>query len=282
MKPCENELSTLERLDPNELFRPPPEGWGKDKLSLFFALADYNSRASFVQLQAFHKQLVAIEDVFFAADALQSNEDELVTRLLISGAQSAFRGAARLAYSTQVAESYMVGRGCIESAAYAHLVHRVAGLDEVFLRRHDDGESLKKSKTEFKWATARGRLEEFSPQVSERAQGLYSHAIDYGGHPNERSLTQRIKEFPNGDSTKYEIGHLVGEPKAIVAAVRFTVAVGVLSLRIYELIRPVEFEEAGLTEAIRVLARDDNFEPTKQLQTAESLASGDTTEKGAD
>jgi hypothetical protein len=106
--------------------------------------------------------------------------------------RSTLLAACRHALSGQVGEAYVVLRVCLENALYGLYISGDHQRQQTWLRRHDDETSMNKVKREFTVANVMAHLEAIDKRSAEIAQKLYDTSIDYGGHPNERSITSQV------------------------------------------------------------------------------------------
>src|SRR5438552_1988260 len=97
---------------------PTPEGWGADSLSDFLASALANQMAAFVQMRPRFKRLREIDNAFSAVLKTPVKDSEIPLRLFTSQTRAAYLSAASLSLSGMLPASYMVQRGCLESALY--------------------------------------------------------------------------------------------------------------------------------------------------------------------
>jgi len=138
-------------------------------------------------------------DALAGIDALYSElienlnqHPEFVARFFLIRTHSSFRGAVRLCLSGQVAEAYMVLRGCLESALYGLYMAGDTRRQETWLRRHEDATSLARVKNEYSIRNLKLHLQSIDPRTHDITQRLYDQTIDYGGHPNERVISTQI------------------------------------------------------------------------------------------
>jgi hypothetical protein len=108
-------------------------------------------------------------------------------------AHSSFRAALRLCLSGQIPETFMVLRGCLESALYGLYVAGNTDRQEIWLRRHDSEASRRRVQNEFAIRNVLNHLQGIDTKTHEIAKSLYDRTIDYGGHPNERAISTQIK-----------------------------------------------------------------------------------------
>jgi hypothetical protein len=70
----------------------------------------------------------------------------------------------------------------LEYAAYAVHIHRDPGLGKVWLDRHQGPVSMKAQKNAFSHRKVAASIS------AARFEDMYQRTIDFGGHPNERSV----------------------------------------------------------------------------------------------
>jgi hypothetical protein len=92
----------------------------------------------------------------------------------------------------QIAEVFPQLRACLEYAAYALHIDRNNDLVEVWLRRHDDHDTLNAVKNHFKISEIKKSIRTTNRHVADVFDELYQRTIDFGGHPNERAITGNL------------------------------------------------------------------------------------------
>ena len=181
------------------------------------------------------------------------NPLDFLPGMFLMRAHSAYRGACRLAMSGQCPESFILLRNCIENSLYALHVFKHDGTEEIWVRRHNDDDSLKAVKAEFTYRNVSGTLEEENPDIAATTKGLYERCIDFGGHPNERAITSsmKIKETENGK--EYQQVYLSGDTIEMDHAIKSTAQVGLSSLFIFRSIYKERFDILNITQRIDTL-----------------------------
>lgn len=144
--------------------------------------------------------------------------------LLLQKARSGLVAAVRLASAGQIPESYMLLRGAVEAALTAHLIAQRFDLAEVWLRRHDSDASMKEVRALFGYGRLISSLREGSADIAEKTDAIYQKAIDYGAHPNERSLTAIVELVEDGNDTRADIHYLSANESLIAAALEDCIA----------------------------------------------------------
>jgi len=235
--------------------RKIPPGWGDDPLSKFIQDAIDNTYATFHNLKFPYNRLRDIHIVFNTiANHIDRTPNWFAAFFLIRS-HAAFLGAVRLALSGQVPEAYMVLRGCLENALYGLYVTRNPSSQETWLRRHDNEESKKKIKNEFKVSNLLSLLENEDPRLRDIANELYERTIDYGGHPNERAFFSVAKKKSDESKTIIQLAYLIGNEPALQLCLKSCAQIGVCALSIFQKIYKERFDILGLSDQLTTLKR---------------------------
>ncbi len=171
----------------------PPPGWGSDSLSKFADTAYHNIMATYANLRAEYDALAKIDGLHDKMIENLNQSPEFVAGFLLIRTHSYFRGAALKALSGQVAEGYMLQRGALESALYGLYAAGDDNRQKIWLNRHEDDASRKRVRREFTISNVLNHLQSVDAGTHDVAKRLYDRTIDYGGHPNERSVTTQVK-----------------------------------------------------------------------------------------
>jgi len=241
--------------------------WGDDSLSRFFWTAGYNERASslnfapiYTVLQRVHATFQDIEGAIAKDNRIEL--ERLVPRFLTIRAHSSFLGAIRLAMSGQLPESYTVLRSVIEQAWYAlHIAKDTHPPDRanVWLSRGTDKYSKSKCRNEFAIGNVRSTHELFDCPTAKQLYELYERTIDFGGHPNEKSVFGAMARLETENEINFSIGILsFRDPVLVVAALHMAVGVATGTLKVFQLIFPERFLILGLDAKVEALIRDLN------------------------
>ena len=178
-----------------------PPSWGEDELSEFIEGARANALATFANLPNSFGRLRDIDALFSELFTDYRDPDNVFGAMLGLRCHSALRAAAQLAISGQSPEAFMVLRGALELALYAH---HAASSDEralLWLNRHDSEETRKQCSQEFTPRLIFPVLRAKDPGVERIAHKLYERTIDFGAHPNAAGVlgTMEHKEDSAGD-----------------------------------------------------------------------------------
>jgi hypothetical protein len=245
--------------------------WGGDPLSTFLSNAQWNERATAVNVRDLYALLQRVNGAFEQVTAItekESNEHLLPTRLLMARAHAAWLAAVRLGMSGQVVETYPLVRVVVENAWYAlHLAKDPAppARAEVWLRRSDDATAESRCATEF--SVKNVRTTHAAPDATnERAfHDVYKRTIAFGGHPNERGVLSATTRTDTGGTYTYAVAQLTDKPLLIAAALKAAIEAAVGALRTFRLVFPERFAIMGLDRDIEKLVDEHNavFVPPK-------------------
>jgi hypothetical protein len=149
----------------------------------------------------------------------------------------------------------MVLRGCLENALYGLYVTRNSSSQETWLRRHDDEESKKKVRKEFKISNLLDLLEKNDKNLHGIADELYERTIDYGGHPNERAFFSVAKKSGDEHKPTIQSAYLIGNEPALQLCLKSCAQIGLCSLSIFQLIYRERFDILGLSDEMKAVKR---------------------------
>lgn len=235
------------------MYKEKPPGWGNDSISGFINCCLNNTFASYVKHNEVYSIFVGIDKLYRAfISALYEANTSAYVRLLLLRSHCAYLGAVRLALSTQVVESYMLARGCIESALYGLHMHGNSSLEQIWLDRHKGDDSKKKAKKEFAYVKVAETLKKIDSDLYKTTDYLYQLAIDCGGHPNEGAVTACLAVEKSADSKTMSLnyGYLINDEIPMVHSFKMVADVGSCALEIFGLVFPEEFRKHGINTAL--------------------------------
>ena len=233
----------------------PPPGWANDSLTEFLDNAYRNRFATFVNNKDWSIRLANLDGCFMQIAKDWLNPRNLLTPLFFLRCHSAYRAACEHAMAGQVTDACPQIRVCLEYAGYALHIHKNPGLAEVWLRRHDDDDATTTVKNEFKVSNVRATIEKANRHTAKVFAQLYERAIDFGGHPNERSITGSLKITDLGDRKSFDLLYLHGDGLPLVHALKTTAQAGVCALEILQGAFPERFELLGVRTALLELRK---------------------------
>jgi len=234
-----------------------PDKWQSDSLTKFIDVAIDNIVATFYRDKNECPVLIEIDNIFQSiATALDHPGNKLVESMLLYRTHSAFRASAMLAMSGMNPESFAQLRTCLENALYALHIHKNAGLDEIWLNRHIDEDSLKAVKNKFRISDTKKTLKDASTKHYEVASQLYERTIDFGAHPNEMATTSSLIIEEKDGNIKLQQTYASGGNMQQRHVMKSAAQVGVCSLFILREIFKERFDILGLTAKLDVLSND--------------------------
>ena len=225
---------------------PPPPGWAADSLTEFIETAHRNRFATFHNKKDWSKRLVNLDSCFMQIAKDWLNPRHPLTPLFFLRCHSAYRAACEHAMAGQVTDTYPQIRTCLEYAGYALHIHKNPELAEMWLRRHDDETAKGAVRNEFKVSNVRATIEKANRRTGKVFDELYEQAIDFGGHPNERSITGSLKITDLGDRKLFESLYLHPNGLPLVHTLKTTAQTGVCALEILQAVFPERFELLGV------------------------------------
>lgn len=171
-------------------------------LGYFLRLANDCCNRALDQLKEVVEFLEAVDALYidFIQDA--AGIKPATASILLLNAHASHRAAMRLAFSGQLLPVFMTLRGSIESALYANAMVRKPELQDVWRERDSDKRARQRCRDEFTAGRMFRYLSEAHDQAfSDRVQDMYESTIDFGAHPNNRSLisSTRIEDLGTGE-----------------------------------------------------------------------------------
>jgi hypothetical protein len=147
-------------------------------------------------------------DTFFREEVWSEgiNIDPLPATLAINAYYS-FMGATRVALSGHLVAVFPIARQALEYACYCYLMSKKPDLQDVWVSRHADKAALKASRKAFGSAMDNccKMLSHKHSDLSDWLKGLYQSTIDFGAHPNVRSVFPHIDIEDGGSHWKMNL-----------------------------------------------------------------------------
>lgn len=146
--------------------------------------------------------LRSIDQIFVDWVSGAGKVSPLTASILILNSHASFRASMVLALSGQLMPVFMTLRGSLESALYANAITTKPHLEDVWMQRDRDEASRDLCKRQFTISKMFAYLEEAQNETfAEVVREAYSLMIDFGAHPNRRSIigSTEIVAQTNGD-----------------------------------------------------------------------------------
>lgn len=154
--------------------------------------------------------LVVHMDEVFQGEILGCDFDvHPTTGLLAMHAYTMLLSSVREALSGHVVSTFPIVRAALESACYAYLIAQDPAMGEVWLNRHQSNAALNKCRKTFTAKRAAEALERSHPGMAEWVLALYEASIDFGAHPNQKSVVGHLADGGTVDGG-YQMFELTG------------------------------------------------------------------------
>lgn len=176
--------------------------------------------------------------------------------MLFVRCHGAFRTATGLAMAGQAAENYVQCQAMLEYAAYAVHIHRDPPLGIVWLDRHQSAKQMAAQKSAFSHRKVAASVTAANLHAGKRFEDLYQRTIDFGGHPNERSVTGNMKMVEETDRRVMLAVLQHGDGPELDMALKTVAQCGLVSLEILQVIYNAKFEPLGVNAAMLELRKD--------------------------
>lgn len=235
--------------------RPP--GWDQPNLTGHLEILWANSVATFANKQEAHR-LCRIDDLLFevASDWRGSSPsvDTIVPLMMFFRAHSAFRSAAALGFGGATVEGLAVLRLCLEYAGYAALIAADPSLSQAWFDRDVDTAGKAAVRKAFTHGAIRAAIEKADPKLSAVYGELYERLIQWGAHPNEKSVTANLQMDKQPQQTLLNQVYLQGDGIALDHWLRTANQIGIAVLKIFAIVHAPRFGALKLEPRIQELS----------------------------
>lgn len=233
-----------------------PNNWGEDSITRFVDDAKHNIKATFANLQPEFRKSIEINDLYSRFSENLINPQTILPSFFFLRAHSSCLGGIRLSASGQIPEAYMVFRGCLENSLYGYYIHTSPDMGELWLKRHQSEEALKKMKNSFHIRTLLELLKNDDEQVGSVAIKLYERTIDYGAHPNNYSIFTNTQMKEEGTQKDFKVNYLSGgDSVAFGLCFKTNAQIGVCSLKIFQKVFKARFDLLGISADIEKVSQ---------------------------
>jgi hypothetical protein len=169
--------------------------------------------------------------------------ETIVPLMMFFRSHSAFRAAAALGFGGALVEGMTVLRLSLEFAGYAALIADDPTLALPWFDRDTDAAAKKRVRDEFHGGRIKAALTRLDPQISAAYSELYERLIQFGAHPNEKSVTSSLTIEKGDGETKLNQVYLQGDGTALDHWLRTASQLGICTLKIFERIHHARFAE---------------------------------------
>lgn len=228
-----------------------------DELSLehFFTVQDENLAITRKLQKPLYDRVIAIDTLFAKVATSLDRSPEILSALFLFRAHSAFRGAARLGLSAQVIECYPLLRSVLEAAVYGLVVSRDAKKAEVWTNRHESDQAQAQCRQSFRIGELLETVDGIDARTGALVRTLYDTTIDYGAHPNERSILGVAKRTEDEEMITFSLQYLTNTPIMMAATLKVMCQVGVVALGVFNNIWEHRWKILGVPGELRRLRR---------------------------
>ncbi|UIZ74495.1 hypothetical protein HRV96_14990 [Raoultella ornithinolytica] len=117
--------------------------------------------------------------------------------------------SVRQALSGHTVPVFPILRTALESACYAYLIAMDNSKAQIWLDRHKSQSSLNECRRTFTVTKTANELQERSAEMAEYVKAHYNACIDFGAHPNMKSIFNHLTKIDSPDD-KYDAWELTG------------------------------------------------------------------------
>ena len=237
---------------------PRPRGWSVPKLTGFFEHMWGHVIATFAKKQEAHR-LCRIDDLM-----LEITDDwrvplptpqTSVPLLMFFRAHAAYRAACALGMAGMTVEGMAVLRLSLEFAAYACFLKENPQLAMVWWDRDVNKKTKQKARDEFPAGEMKRAVKRLNEGLGKNYEDLYDRTIQWGGHPNEKTVTQSLGlKFRPGETVLEQV-YLQGDGIPLDHWIRTGSQVGICVLKIFEHVHHERFEKLNVRARIDPLAQ---------------------------
>jgi hypothetical protein len=236
--------------------RPP--GWTKAQLPPFLETMWANTVATFANKPESHR-LCRIDDLMFevATDwkGISPTVENMAPLMMFFRTHSAFRAACGLGMGGMTVEGMAVLRLSLEFAGYACLLKENPNLAMVWWDRDVDEKTLKDARGELTSGAVVRAVKKLDKRLGEIYEMLYDRTIQFGGHPNEKTVTQSLKLHITPEETRIDQVYLQGDGTILDHWIRTANQIGICGLKIFEHVHHERFEKLNVKARIETLAQ---------------------------
>jgi hypothetical protein len=126
----------------------------------------------------------------------------------------------------------------------------------VWWDRDLDEESLKKARREFTGGAIMRAVKKVDQRLGEIYEMLYDRTIQFGGHPNEKTVTQSLKLDIKPGETRIDQIYLQGDGSILDHWIRTANQIGICVLKIFEHVHHERFRKLNAKKRIEPLSHN--------------------------
>jgi len=234
-----------------------PRGWGMPRLTWYLETLWANTIATFANKHETHR-LCRIDDVMFDI-AMEwkggsPNRQTIVPLMMFFRSHSAFRAAAALGMGGATVEGLAVLRLSLEFCGYAALITQKPALAKTWWDRDIGAEEQKLARRSFQHGPVVAAIEKYQPKLAIIYDELYNRVIQFGAHPNEKSITANLKLDVRPEQTRLDQVYLQADGIALDHWLRTASQVGITLLKVFGYVHQGRYAEIKVEDRIKMLS----------------------------
>jgi hypothetical protein len=214
-----------------------PNGWSQPQLTMFFENMWGNTIATFANKKE-ARRLCRIDDLWYEIltdwKGLAPTVETSGPLFMFFRSHAAYRGACSLVMSGMTVEGMAILRLCLEFAGYACLLTERPELAMVWWDRDVDEKTKQAARDALTAGAVKRAVKRLDERTGEIYEGLYDRTIQWGAHPNEKTVTQNLALKFNPGEMVIEQVYLQADGKPLDHGLRTAGQVGICALKIFE------------------------------------------------
>jgi hypothetical protein len=219
-----------------------PVGWGGDTISESLEAVRQQQFATFANnVGGLYPVLQDIDSCFVKITENLTHAKNLVAAVLLVRSHAAYRAACGTSMGTQLPETFVLLRSCLEYAGYGLHANVNPQHAEIWVRRHDDAAALRAMKKAFQGVEVQETIVATDKELGRVYSELYERTIDFGGHPNLRGVVTSTLFQESADKRQLQPIYLHGNEATVAHALKTTAQVGLRSLHLFQHVFPERF-----------------------------------------
>lgn len=140
-----------------------------------------------------------MDDIFQKEIFSRGLDMNAAANLLAMNSYIMLLGAIRQALSGHIVPVFPIVRAALESACYVYLIALDDKKGDIWLDRHKSNSATERCRKAFKVSDVVRGLKSVSPAMSEFVDDLYDACIDFGAHPNCKSIMEHLTNLRSED-----------------------------------------------------------------------------------
>ena len=219
-----------------------------DNLIPFLELVAANHKANIANFPDPYQLIRRVNICLSKAGKNLINPKPVLAGLMLPCCEYAYKAAAGMALSGQVAEAFIMMRSCLEYAGYALTIFQDPTRETLFMARLASAAGMSAYKSTFQVHKIRSIIASFDTKLVEKFQTFYKRSIDFGAHPNPAALMSTIQMPKDPVDQSFTALALSTDQQVLRHAMKSVAQVGLTALFIFQHIFKAKFELLGIRE----------------------------------